>query len=244
MRKVIISIFAALTLAATGVLADPPHNVTHYTSSNDGGLIQGSSVTAGSISGATTVGTGFAGTYGISIMSAGTTGKFKTGESLSLIQGTSWVAGHSESGTLVEGAGAAGSIAGGEADAGFGGAGYFAEGSHQHRCHHGCGPRINRETTQVGDAWAFGGASGSSWAASGSIGDGEGLSVQGFEAYGEAKAKSKITNDGGEYTAITNVKTASGALSYTIEEGKAIGQTHAVGWGFAGADVWRVHEDD
>jgi hypothetical protein len=248
MRNTIIAITAALALGiSSSVMAfggGQYGTVTHSSDGNSGGLIQGSSVSAGSFSGATTTGTGFAGTYGISNMHAETSGKLKSGESLSLIQGTSYVQGHSESGTFVEGAGAAGSVAYGSADAGFAGDGYFAEGTHQHFCIYLCGPAYNEELTQSGDAWAIGGATGTSWAASGSIGDGEGLSVQGFEAYGDAKAKADIDYAGhGEYDINTKVKTSSGALTYTIEEGNAIGQTHAVGWGFAGADAYRVHGD-
>ena len=244
MRKSIIAIAAALALGiSSSVMATGNFTVTHDTSGSSGGLIQGSSVQAGSFSGATTIGTGFAGTYGISNMQAGTTGKLKSNDSLGLVSGTSFVIGHSESGTYVEGAGAAGSIAGGEADAGFAGEAYFAEGSHQHGWW-GYGPAYNFDTVQSGDTYAVGGASGSSWAATGSIGDGEGLSVQGFEAYGEAKGKAKIDYEGGgEYSIKTVANTASGALTYTIEEGNAIGQTHASGWGFAGADAYRVHGD-
>jgi hypothetical protein len=251
MRITIIAIAAALALGiSSSVMASGQQGtVTHSDTSNSGGLIQGSSVSAGSFSAATTIGTGFAGTYGISNMSAGTTGYLQSGPSIAKLGGTSFVTGHSESGTYVEGAGAAGSIAYGSADAGFGGAADFNEGSHQHNCYgyRGCsylGSAYNHETIQSGDAWAFGGASGSSWAASGSYGPGEGLSVQGFEAYGDAKAKADIDYAGhGEYDIDTKVKTSSGALTYTIEEGKAIGQTHAVGWGFAGADAYRIHGD-
>lgn len=247
MHKSIIAIAAALALgissSAMAFGGGQYGVVTHDSSENSGGLIQGSSVSAGSFSGATTTGTGFAGTYGISNMSAGTSGKLKSGETLGLVKGTSYVEGHSESGTLVEGAGMAGSIAGGSADAGFIGGADFSEGTHQHFCIYLCGPAYNEEFTQSGDAWIAGGSSGSSWAASGSIGDGEGLSVQGFEAYGDAKAKAEIDYVGGEYDIDTKVKTSSGALSYTIEEGNAIGQTHSVGWGFAGADAYRVHGD-
>lgn len=214
MRNSIIAITAALALGiASSVSAE-----------YDGGLIQGSSVTAGSISGATTTETGFAGTYGISDMSAGSSGKLRTGNSIGVVRGTSYVIGHSESGTLVEGAGAAGSIAGGTAEAGFAGMSYFDS-------RHGNG--------EVG---AVGYSTGSSWAATGSIGDGEGISVQGFEAYGNAGAKADIERTGrSRYEITTDVKTSSGALTYTIEEGNAIGQTHAVGGGLAGADAWRVH---
>ena len=217
--------------------------VTHDDTGNSGGLQQGSSVTAGSISGSTTIGTGFAGTYGISNMHANTTGQLKSGSLKAVVSGTTYVQGHSESGTFVEGAGAAGSIAGGEADANVSGYASFNEGTHQHFCIYLCGPAYNEENTTFGDAGIDAGSTGKSWAASGSIGDGEGLSVQGFEAYGDAKAKAKITEDDGEYTAITNVDTASGSLSYTIEEGKAIGETHSAGWGFAGADAYRLHGD-
>ncbi len=222
MRSTILAITAALAL---GISSSAMANGGNYSESG-GELVQGSTVHAGSISGATTIGTGFAGTYGISNMSAGTSGKLRSNDSRILIQGTSYVQGHSESGTLVEGSGMAGSIAGGSADSGFGGEGYFGD------------------DNQSGDAWALGGSTGESWAASGSIGTGGGLSVQGFEAYGEAKAKAKSSYEGGgQYDIDTKVWTSSGALSYTIEEGSAIGQTHAVGWGFAGADAWRVHGD-
>ena len=248
MRITTIAIAAALALgissSAMAFGGGQYGTVTHDDTSNSGGLVQGSSVEAGSFSAATTTGTGFAGTYGIATMQAGTTGKLKSSETLGLVQGTSFVIGHSESGTLVEGSGAAGSIAGGKADAGFGGEASFNEGTHQHFCIYLCGPAYNHESTQSGETFAFGGASGSSWAATGSIGDGEGLSVNGFEAYGEAKGKVKLDYEGhGEWSTKTVANTASGALTYTIEEGKAIGQTHAAGWGFAGADAWRVHGD-
>jgi hypothetical protein len=217
MRKSILAVTAALALGLSSVA---------MAGNNEGGLIQGSTAHAGSISGATTTETGFAGTYGISNMTATSSGTLRSGSNLGLVKGTSFVSGHSESGTLVEGAGMAGSIAGGEAAAGFAGYASF-DGNHR-----------------GGEAGAIGGAAGSSWAATGSIGDGEGVSVQGFEAYGDAKAKSKIENEGnGEYSTKSVANTASGALSYTIEDGNAIGQTHAVGGALAGADTWRVQHD-
>lgn len=248
MRKTILAVSAALALGlASNAMAfggGQYGTVTHDSSGNEGSLTQGSSVSAGSISGSTTTGTGYAGTYGISNMSANTTGQLKSGAHKAVVSGTTFVSGHSESGTLVEGAGAAGSIAGGTADANVSGAADFNTGTHQHFCIYLCGPAYNEVDTESGDAEIVAGSSGRSWAATGSIGDGSGTSVQGFEAYGDAKAKAKITNDGGEYTAVSNVKTASGAQSYTLEEGNAIGQTHSVGYGLAGADVYRLHEDD
>ena len=156
-------------------------------------------------------------------MRAGTTGELRTGGNRAVVIGTTFVTGHSESGTLVEGAGAAGSIAGGKADANVLGEAYFDG---------------NRKG---GEAEISAGSTGKSWAATGSIGEGEGISVQGFEGYGDAKAKAKITKDGGEYTTKSNALTSSGALSYTLEEGNAIGKTHTIGWGFAGADAYRLH---
>ena len=248
MRSTILAVSAAALLGlSSSVMAfggGQFGEVTHSSTGNSGSLTQGSSVSAGSVSGATTTGTGFAGTYGIANMHANTTGQLKSDSSLAVVKGTTYVSGHSESGTYVEGAGAAGSIAGGEADASVVGQASFNEGTHQHFCIYLCGPAYNEVDTMSGEAEINAGAQGSSWAASGSIGDGEGLSVQGFEAYGEAKAKSKISGEDGEYTAKSNVDTASGAVSYTIEEGNAIGETHAIGWGLAGADVYRLHEDD
>lgn len=212
-------------LAATAAIALGVASVGAFASENYGELIQGSSAYAGSISGATTTETGFAGTYGISNMRAGSTGELRTGSNTAFTNGTTFVTGHSESGTLVEGAGAAGSIAGGKADANVLGSAYFS------------GPR------KGGEAEISAGSTGKSWAATGSIGDGEGLSVQGFEAYGDAKAKAKIKKDGDEYTTISNALTSSGAVSYTVEEGNAIGKTHSIGWGFAGADAYRTHGD-
>ena len=216
MRKTILAVTAALALGlSSGVMA------AEYS----GSLIQGSSAYAGTISGATTTETGFAGTYGIANMRAGTTGELRTGSNRAFVNGTTFVTGHSESGTLVEGAGMAGSIAGGKADANVLGEAYFDG---------------NRKG---GEAEISAGSTGKSWAATGSIGEGEGISVQGFDAYGDAKAKAKITKDGGEYTTTTNALTSSGAISYTVEEGNAIGKTHTVGWGFAGADAYRTHGD-
>lgn len=215
MRKSIIAVTAALALGISSIA------MAEYS----GALIQGSSAQAGTISGATTTGTGFAGTYGIANMQAGTTGELRTGPNRAFVNGTTFVTGHSESGTLVEGAGAAGSIAGGKADANVLGSADFDG---------------NRKG---GEAEISAGSTGKSWAATGSIGDGEGISVQGFEGYGDAKAKAKITKDGGEYTTTTEALTSSGALSYTLEEGKAIGKTHTIGWGFAGADAYRTHGD-
>jgi hypothetical protein len=245
MRKSILAVTAALALGlSSSVMASGQFGtVTHSGSDSGGSLIQGSSASAGSISGAITTETGFAGTYGISNMTATSSGKLRSNETLGLVKGTSFVKGHSESGTLVEGEGMAGSIAGGHADAGFSGSADFSEGSHQHFCIYLCGPSYNEELTQSGETFALGGATGSSWAATGSIGDGEGLSVQGFEAYGNAKGKTAIDQDGNEYTLDSIANTSSGAISYTIEEGNAIGQTHSVGWALAGADTWRVHGD-
>lgn len=248
MRKAILAVSAALALGLSSIAMASGGGqygiITHDSTGNSGTLTQGSSVSAGSVSGATTIGTGFAGTYGIANMHANTTGQLKSGSTKAVTNGTSFVQGHSESGTFVEGAGAAGSIAGGEADASVTGQASFSEGTHQHFCIYLCGPQMNVENTLSGEAEINAGSTGSSWAASGSIGDGAGTSVQGFEAYGDAAAKSKITEDDGVYTAKSNVDTASGAQSYTLEEGNALGQTHSLGWGLAGADVYRLHEDD
>jgi len=243
MRKSITAIVASLALGiASSAMAE---TITHYTSSNGASLEHGSSVQAGSFSGATTLGTGFAGTYGISNQSAKSSGRIESNGGLGLVKGTSSVQGHSESGTLVEGLGAAGSIAGGTAEAGGSGEAGFEAGSHKHDCFFiFCGPSYDHQTDQYGEAGVEFGSTGSSWAATGSIGSGEGLSVQGFEASGNASAKSIVKErNNGSYKANTRVRTSSGALTYTIESGKAIGETEAAGWGMAGADAWRVHED-
>ena len=245
MRKSIIAVTAALALGlASSVMAG---TVTHSDTGSQGNLQQGSAVQAGSISGATTTGTGFAGTYGISNMGAQTTGRLRSDLNTAVVIGTTSVQGHSESGTLVEGAGAAGSIAGGNADAFVTGDADFAEGTHQHGTFFGIPvtPAYNFDTTQEGNADINAGSTGSSWAATGSIGDGEGTSVQGFTADGDASAKSKIkTRNNGTVKAISNVTTSSGATAYTLETGNAIGETEAAGLGFAGADVYRQHDDD
>jgi len=242
MRKTILAVSAALALGlASSVMAA---TITHSDTGSQGNLQQGSTVQAGSISGATTTGTGFAGTYGISNMSASTTGRLRTDLNTAVVIGTTSVSGHSESGTLVEGAGAAGSIAGGNADAFARGDADFAEGSHQHNCFLVfCGPAVNQETVQEGNADFTAGSNGASWAATGSIGDGEGTSVQGFEANGDASAKSKIkVRNNGTVKAVSNVTSASGAQAYTLETGNAIGETFSLGGGFAGADVYRQHD--
>lgn len=231
MRKAILAVSAALALGlSSNVMAFGGGETSGY-------LEQGSTAQAGSISGATTVGTGFAGTYGISNMNATSSGQLISLPSYAGVAGTSSITGHSESGTLVQGAGAAGSIAGGEADAGFYGEAYFYGGSG--------GGWFTQPYSQEGDADATGGSVGSSWAATGSIGDGSGLSVQGFSAQGNASATADIDQGWfGNVDINTDVATSSGASSYTIEEGNAIGQTHSIGWGFAGADAYRVHGND
>jgi hypothetical protein len=196
---------------------------------------------------ATTSGTGFAGTYGIANMSASTTGSLQSYPSYAGVAGTTLVSGHTESGTLVEGAGAAGSIAGGDAKAFVIGGADFDSSSHQHRCRgrsHICGPGFNYQTTQAGDAGILAKSKGSAWSATGSYGTGGGTAVNGFEAYGDAAAFADVDYNrrSGTYSTDSDVQTASGALTYTLEIGNAIGNTKALGLGYGHADAWRIHD--
>lgn len=249
MRKSIIALGAALVLASGSALATGNHGVriiTHNTNSFGGGVLQGTSANATSVSGAASTGNGYAVTGGVSNMQATSASKLVTGPSIAIVGGRTAVSGHTASETLVLGSAAAGTLATGDAKSGvIGGAG-FESGSHNHICgRFGCSPGFNYQTTQAGEASILAKSKGGATSATGSIGTGGGLSVNGFAAHGNAKALADVDvyRGGNVATTDANVWTSSGAESYSLNLGNATGGAGALGIGTGHADSWRVNTD-